>query len=57
MSGRGAGVDLTALLETARTFVRDDVVPLESSMIGAPWATVVPNGLSFAERSVSTWIH
>jgi alkylation response protein AidB-like acyl-CoA dehydrogenase len=35
-------VDLPALLHTAKTFVREELVPLEPLMIGAPWATVEP---------------
>jgi acyl-CoA dehydrogenase len=40
--GVTAGVDLAAMLATAEQFVREELVPLEPTMIGAPWATIEP---------------
>ena len=53
----GVDVDLGTLLDTARTFVRDELVPLESTMIGAPWKAIEPvlRGLRARARSLGLW--
>lgn len=41
-SGSIASADLDALLVTARTFVRDELVPLEPTLLHGSWASIEP---------------
>jgi hypothetical protein len=42
---------------TSRTWTISVMNAVHSDRVSAPWATVPPNGPSFAARSGSTWIH
>lgn len=55
MSASSTGVDV--LLETARAFVRDELVPRETSMLAASWTTLEPelDTLRRRARALGLW--
>ena len=50
-------VDHDALLATARRFVREEVVPLEPTLLGAPWHVAEPtlNALRVRAKALGLW--
>lgn len=52
-----APADLERMLQTARTFVREEVVPLEPMLLSQPWHTVVPTleTLRARARALGLW--
>jgi acyl-CoA dehydrogenase len=49
--------DSEALLATAHRFIREEVVPLEPTMLGAPWHVVEPtlNALRVRAKALGLW--
>lgn len=48
---------LDALLETARRFVREEIVPIEASLLGMPWHEAEPtlNALRVRAKALGLW--
>jgi len=46
-----SSIDLDALLATARSFVRDEVVPLEPMLMSGSWASIEPTLKTLRERA------
>jgi len=55
VTSSSAGVD--ALLEAARAFVRDELVPREAGLLAAPWAVIEPelDALRQRARALGLW--